>query len=160
MLLNVSEKSVERAAKVIDNGVPALVEAVKAGKLRVSAVEDFAKSDKQDELIKECNGNVVEAVKKLPKKPPTPERKTDNDIRREQKKAVDDLKHAWTGFNIWQRNYFVKTFKDDIVASLKEIEEWQGKIDEGKAQPAHAPAGAPVIAGIGRVLSSQEQIKP
>ena len=37
VLLNVSEPSVERASKVIKNGVPALVEAVKSGKLRVSA---------------------------------------------------------------------------------------------------------------------------
>ena len=66
VLLNVSEPSVERASKVIRNGVPALVEAVKAGKLRVSAVEHFAKSHEQDKLIAECKGDVVEAVKKLP----------------------------------------------------------------------------------------------
>src|SRR6516225_5715199 len=70
-LLNVSEPSVERAKKVLKNGVPALAEAVRAGKLRVSAVERFAESDQQDKLIAKCKGNVVEAVKKLPKPPPT-----------------------------------------------------------------------------------------
>src|SRR6516164_9922803 len=65
LLLNVSEPSVERAVKVLKNGVPALVEAVKEGKLRVSAVENFAKSNDQDKLMAGCKGNVVEAVKKL-----------------------------------------------------------------------------------------------
>src|SRR6516165_3011622 len=46
-MLNVSEKSVKRAKNVLENGVPALVEAVKEGKLRVSAVEVFAKSNDQ-----------------------------------------------------------------------------------------------------------------
>src|SRR6516165_12425052 len=59
VLLNVSEPSVEPASKVIKNGVPALVEAVKAGKLRESAVEHFAKSHEQDKLIAECKGDVV-----------------------------------------------------------------------------------------------------
>src|SRR5262249_12645705 len=72
-MLNVSEKSVKRAKNVLENGVPALVEAVKDGKLRVSAVEHFAKSNDQDKLIAECKGDVVEAVKKLP--PPTPTKK-------------------------------------------------------------------------------------
>ena len=135
VLLNVSEPSVERASKVIRNGVPALVEAVKAGKLRVSAVEHFAKSDEQDKLITECKGDVVEAVKKLPKPATVPKSKSEDEIRKERKKAVDDFKHAWSEeWNDWQRRYFVKSFKDDIAAILEEIEKWQGVIEEPAAE--------------------------
>jgi hypothetical protein len=131
VLLNVSEPSVERAAKVLKNGVPALVEAVKAGKLRVSTVENFARSDEQDKLIAECKGNVVEAVKKLPKPPPVVKQKSEDEIRKERKKAVDNLKYAWSEeWNDWQRRYFVKTFRDDIAAILKELDEWQGEVEE------------------------------
>jgi len=139
-LLNVSEPSVERAKKVLKNGVPALAEAVRAGKLRVSAVERFAESDQQDKLIAKCKGNVVEAVKKLPKPPPTVNPKSDDQIRKDRKKAVDDFKYAWSEeFNDWQRRYFIKSFKDEIVAILEEIEEWQGVIDEGQGQAEATP---------------------
>jgi hypothetical protein len=142
-LLNVSEPSVERASKVIKNGLPALVEAVKAGKVRVSAAENFAKSDQQDKLIAECEGDIVAAVKKLPK-PPTPAKPmTPDEDRKARKQAVDDLKYAWSEeFNDWQRRYFVKTFKDEIAAILKEIEEWQGVIDEGQAAATTTEAEA------------------
>jgi hypothetical protein len=157
-LLNVSEPSVERASKVIKNGAPALVEAVKAGKLRVSAVQRFAESDEQDKLIAECKGDIVEAVKKLPKQPSAAKPKTPDEERKERKKAVDDLKHAWSEeFNDWQRRYFVKSFKDDIVAILEEIEEWQGVIDDGVEPEAETTVpAAPQIAGIGRVLTPQK----
>ena len=132
VLLNVSEPSVERAVKVLKNGIPALVEAVKTGKLRVSAVSSFAKSDEQDKLIAECKGDVVEAVKKLPK---VPKRKSDDEIRKERKKEVDDLKYKWSEkWNDWQRQYFVKTFKDDIVAILEKIDEWQSVVEEPAAE--------------------------
>ena len=128
-LLNVSEPSVERAVKVFKNGVPALAEAVKEGKLRVSAVEHFAKSNDQDKLIAECKGDVVEAVKKLPKSQPVAKQKSDDEIRKERKKAVDNFKYEWSEkWNDWQRRYFVKSFKDDIAAILKEIDEWQGVV--------------------------------
>jgi hypothetical protein len=42
-------------------------------------------------------------------------------------------------FNAWQRRYFVKSFKDHIIAILDEIEEWQGVIDEGEAEAAATP---------------------
>jgi hypothetical protein len=135
-------------------------------------------SDDQDKLIKECNGDVVKAVKKLPKQKPAPKRKTDAEIRAERKKAVDDLKLAWkVEWNDWQRNYFVKTFKDDIIAILKEIDKWQGVIDGGGVEAAPPPKDeldippalqrtpeqtsdpAPTagIAGIRRVLTPQPQ---
>lgn len=137
MMLNISEPSVERAARVLKNGAPALIEAVKAGKLRVSAAENFAKSNEQDKLIAECDGNVIEAVKKLPKPPPVPKHKTENEIRNDRKKAVDDFKHAWSEeFNDWQRAYFVNSFKDQIAAILKEIEGRKGEIP---AQTTVAP---------------------
>jgi len=151
VLLNVSEPSVERATKVLKNGVPALAEAVKAGKIRVSAAENFAKSDKQDTPIAECNGDVVAAVKKLPLPPPKP--KTTKDL----KKQVDNFKVEWTTLNPWQQRFFVKSFKDEIVAILEEIEEWQGVIEEGEAEaaPADAPAPAAGFPGIGKVLTPQ-----
>jgi hypothetical protein len=140
-LLNVSEPSVKRAANVLKNGVPALVEAVKAGELRVSAVQRFAESNDQDKLIAECDGDVVKAVKKLPPPPPPPPRpKTPDEERKERKEAIDDLKHRWSvEFNHWQRRYFVKMFKDDIVAILKDIDEWQGVVDGEGAEAAPPP---------------------
>jgi hypothetical protein len=174
MLLNVSEPSVERAKKVLKNGVPALVEAVKTGQLRVSAVENFAKSDKQDELIKECDGDVVKAVKKLPKQKPVAKPETPEQERKRRKKQVEDLKYWWQEeWNVWQRQYFVKTFKDDIIAILKEIDNWKGVVDGGGVEAAPAPkdeldipqalqratVSTAGIAGVGKV-QTQYQVKP
>jgi hypothetical protein len=117
-LLNVSEPSVERASKVIKNGVPALVEAVKAGKLRVSAVERFAGSDEQDKLIAECKGDVVEAVNKLP-----PKRKGKKiESAEAMRKKLEEFKQTWTEFNTYQKNAFVKAFKPEIAEIIEGLE--------------------------------------
>lgn len=118
-LLNVSEPSVERAVKVLKNGVPALVEAVKEGKLRVSAVEHFAKSNDQDKLIAECKGDVVEAVKKLPKPPP---KKKKIESPKSLKEQLDAFKETWNGFNPYQKNAFVKTYRHEIAEILEGLE--------------------------------------
>jgi hypothetical protein len=143
--------------------------------LRVSAVEHFAKSDKQDKLIAECDGDIVAAVKKLPLPKKVAKPKTPDQERKDRKQAVDDLKHAWSvEWNYWQRRYFVKMLKDDIIAILKDIEEWQGEIDKGAApspkdgldippalQRTPAQTSDPVptagIVGIRRVLTPQPQ---
>jgi hypothetical protein len=60
-----------------------------------------------------------------------------------RKKAVDELKYRWSPeFTDWQRRYFVKTFKDDIAAILKDIDEWQGVVD-GQAEAAEAVEAVP-----------------
>jgi len=125
-MLNVSEKSVKRAKNVLENGVPALVEAVKQGKLRVSAVEHFAKSNDQDKLIAECKGDVVEAVKKLPKPPPT-KKKTDSP--ESLKKELEAFKETWGGFNPHQKNAFVKANKHEIAEILEGLE-FEEEIEE------------------------------
>jgi len=134
-LLNVSEPSVERAVKVLKNGVPALVEAVKKGKLRVSAVENFAKSNDQDKLIAECKGNVVEAVKKLPPTKKSKKKKTENaeDLR----KQLEAFKETWDGFNPHQKNAFIKAYKHEIAEILEglEFEEELAEQEETADQP-------------------------
>ena len=134
-MLNVSEKSVKRAKNVLENGVPALVEAVKQGKLRVSAVETFAKSNDQDKLIAECKGDVVEAVKKLPKPPPQ-RRQTDSPEK--LKKQLETFKATWGGFNSHQKNAFVKANKHEIAEILDglEFEEEVEEEEETEAQPS------------------------
>jgi ParB-like chromosome segregation protein Spo0J len=62
-LLNVSEKSVQRAKKALAN--PRLADAVRKGTIKVSAANNFAESDKQDELLKANNNDIVKAVKAL-----------------------------------------------------------------------------------------------
>jgi|SRR6516162_2194317 hypothetical protein len=64
-LLNVGEKSVQRAKKVLN--VPALSAAVRKGNIKVSAAEKWTASDRQDELLKENGGDIVKAVKALNK---------------------------------------------------------------------------------------------
>jgi hypothetical protein len=125
-MLNVSEKSVKRAKKVLENGAPPLVQAVKDGKLRVSAVEHFAKSNDQDKLIAECKGDVVEAVKKLPKPPPT-KKKTDSP--EDLKKQLEAFKETWNGFNSHQKNAFVKANKHEIAEILEGLE-FEEEIEE------------------------------
>jgi hypothetical protein len=61
-MLNVSEKSVQRAKKVL-NGNPKLAEEVRKGSIKVSAAQKFAESDKQDELLKKHGGDLAKAVK-------------------------------------------------------------------------------------------------
>jgi ParB-like chromosome segregation protein Spo0J len=134
-LLNVSEPSVERAVKVLKNGAPALVQAVKDGKLRVSAVEHFAKSDEQDKLIAECNGNVVEAVQKLPKPPPAKKKKTDS--AEDLKKQLEAFKETWDGLNPHQKNAFVKANKHEISEILEGLEfEEEVAEEEAEVQPS------------------------
>jgi hypothetical protein len=103
------------------NGNPALAEAVKAGQLRVSAAQQFAQSDKQDQLIKECNGDIVAAVKKLP---PTKSKgkKKKGDSAKDLKQQLDDFKQTWDGFNPYQKNSFVKAHKDEIAEILEGLE--------------------------------------
>jgi len=120
LLLNVSEPSVERAVKVLKNGVPALVEAVKEGKLRVSAVENFAKSNDQDKLMAGCKGNVVEAVKKLPPTKKSKKKKTES--AKDMKEELEAFKETWDGFNPHQKNAFVKAYKHEIAQILNGLE--------------------------------------
>ena len=120
LLLNVSEPSVERAVKVLKNGVPALVEAVKEGKLRVSAVENFAKSNDQDKLMAGCKGNVVEAVKKLPPTKKSKKKKTQS--AKDMKEELEAFKETWDGFNPHQKNAFVKAYKHEIAQILNGLE--------------------------------------
>jgi ParB-like chromosome segregation protein Spo0J len=131
-LLNVSEPSVERAVKVLKNGVPALVEAVKDGKLRVSAVESFAKSNEQDKLITECKGNVVEAVKKLP--PRKKKKKTES--AKDMMEELEAFKQTWDGFNPHQKNAFVKANRHEITEILDglEFEEQVAEQEEGEGE--------------------------
>jgi hypothetical protein len=67
-LLNVGEKSVERAKSVL-GGNPGLADAVRSGKIKVSAADKFAKSDKQDELLAKHNNDLVKAVEEANAKP-------------------------------------------------------------------------------------------
>jgi hypothetical protein len=60
-MLNVGKKSVERAKKALAN--PRLADEVRKGTIKVSAANNFAESDKQDELLKKHNNDIVEAVK-------------------------------------------------------------------------------------------------
>ena len=134
-MLNVSEKSVKRAKNVLENGVPALVQAVKQGKLRVSAVEHFAHSDEQDKLIAECKGDVAEAVKKLPKPPP---KKKKPDTAEDLRKQLEAFKETWEGFNPHQKNAFVKANRHELAEILEglEFEEEVEEEEEADAQPS------------------------
>lgn len=69
-LLNVSEKSVERAAKVITDGVPELVEAVKSGTISVSAAAVVATLPKPAQVAAVEQGNVAVVVRQIHAKPP------------------------------------------------------------------------------------------
>jgi hypothetical protein len=134
-LLNVSEPSVERAVKVFKNGVPALAEAVKEGKLRVSAVEHFAKSNDQDKLIAECKGDVVEAVKKLPKPPSTRREKTES--AKDMKEQIDEFVAKWEQLNGSQKRHFVKTNQHELAELLEELEALpEEETAEEEEQPA------------------------
>jgi hypothetical protein len=63
-MLSVGKASVQRAKKVLI-GSPALADAVRKGSVRVSAAQKFAESDRQDELLKKNEGDIVKAVKAL-----------------------------------------------------------------------------------------------
>jgi ParB family chromosome partitioning protein len=119
-MLNVSEKSVKRAKKILENGDPALVQAVKDGKLRVSAAEDFSKSHDQDKLIAECKGNVVEAVKKLPKPPSTSKKKPESP--KSMMERIDRFLAEWDQLNGTQKRRFVKTNQYELGELLEELE--------------------------------------
>jgi len=125
-LLNVSEPSVERAVKVLKNGAPALVQAVKDGKLRVSAVEHFAKSNDQDKLIAECKGDVVEAVKKLPKPKTKTKKKKKTESPKDLRAELEAFKETWDGFNPHQKNAFVKANRHEIAEILDGLEFEEG----------------------------------
>jgi ParB-like chromosome segregation protein Spo0J len=70
-LLNVSEASVKRGKKVL-TGNPALANAVRKGDIKVSAAQKFAESNRQDELLKKHEGDIVKAVKALNENTDTP----------------------------------------------------------------------------------------
>jgi N6-adenosine-specific RNA methylase IME4/ParB-like chromosome segregation protein Spo0J len=66
-LLNVSVDSVQRAAKVIDHGVPELVAAVQAGAVSVSAAADVATLpvQQQAEVVARGEAEILEAAKRI-----------------------------------------------------------------------------------------------
>jgi len=78
-LLNISEPSVERACKVLKTAVPAVIEAIKKGELRVSAVGKFVESKEQDKLMAAADSKVAKAVKDFIKAPADDDAPDEND---------------------------------------------------------------------------------
>lgn len=66
-ILNVSERSVKTAGKVIDHGAPELVRAVEAGRVSVSAAADVATLPKaeQTEIVAKGEKEILEAAKRI-----------------------------------------------------------------------------------------------
>jgi hypothetical protein len=66
-LLNVSTKTVERASKLVDGGVPELVTKAEQGKVKVSAANKFLEKSEADrqKLLTENGGDIVKAVESL-----------------------------------------------------------------------------------------------
>jgi hypothetical protein len=66
-LLNVGERSVASASKVIDDGVPDLVDAVERGKVSVSAAADIASLPKpqQQQIVARGEREILQAAKQI-----------------------------------------------------------------------------------------------
>jgi hypothetical protein len=57
---------------------------------------------------------------------------------KERKEQIDDFKNEWPNLSDWQKNYFVKTYQDEIREILDGIEELAGMEEEEETddQPA------------------------
>lgn len=66
-LLNVSERSVDTAAKVLNHGTPELVDAVESGRVSVSAAADVAElpREEQREIVARGEREILEAAKNI-----------------------------------------------------------------------------------------------
>jgi N6-adenosine-specific RNA methylase IME4 len=66
-LLNVSERSVHSAGKVLDHGTPELVKAVESGRVSVSAAADVAELPKEEqrEIVAKGEKEILEAAKQI-----------------------------------------------------------------------------------------------
>src|SRR5215813_1397283 len=96
-LLNVGRASIDRARKVLAIGDPKLVAAVEQGQVSVSAAANQAAN-------KDSRSNSGEGKKTKGRK----------DSPQDLKKQIDDFKSEWLMLSDWQKNYFVKTYQDEI----------------------------------------------
>ncbi len=59
------------------------------------------------------------------------------DSPKDLKKQIDDFKAEWLNLNDWQKNYFIKTYQDEIREKLEAIEVLAGmEEDATNDQPA------------------------
>jgi ParB-like chromosome segregation protein Spo0J len=114
-LLNVGRASINRARKVLATGDPALIAAVEQGTASVTAAANQAGNKDKSSTGKSSKSNKSKGRKDSPK---------------DLKKQIDDFKVEWLNLNDWQKNYFIKTYQDEIREKLEAIEALAGMEEE------------------------------
>ena len=122
-LLNVSEKSVERARVVLKKGTPELQALVERGEVAASVaakVADKFPKEKQAELVESGADAIREAAKKVRTTTTTTKRqeKSSKDL----KKQGEDFAAAWDELNGTQKRHFVKTHWHELGELREEVE--------------------------------------
>jgi len=96
-------------------------------------------SDKREELDKAAAAKsvattdlTIEEARKLLSKPTTKGNSGSggkpNNIVKDLKKQIDGFIAEWPNLNEWQKNFFVKTYRDEIVKVLEEIKSRAGVV--------------------------------
>ena len=106
-LLNVGERSVERARQVLAKGDPSAVEEVEQGKTSVTEAAETATGKGKAGKGKTGKGK----EKKKPGDSPT-----------DLKKQLEGFKESWDGFNPYQKNSFVKEYRHELAEILQGLE--------------------------------------
>jgi hypothetical protein len=119
-LLNVGRASINRARKVLATGDPALVAAVEQGTASVTAAAN-------------------QAANKASKSGKGKQTKHREPSAKDLKEQIDDFKNEWLNLSDWQKNYFIKTYQDEIREKLEAIEALAG-MEEGAKEVNDQPS--------------------
>ena len=118
-MMNVSERSVQTAKKVIERGAPQLVAAVDAGKVSVSAAAKVAElpPDEQEDIVAHGKDAILEAAKRIKEQERQERlaRQRENDAAREETAAQ---------------------FSQDVQAARARTEEYRAQAKAAKAKPS------------------------
>ena len=100
--------------------------------LRLIAEPDGEQSASAEAQQTESQGD---AVSSSPSSSGRRKRKQTEPTPKERKEQIDDFKSEWLDLTDWQKNYFVKTYRDEIREILEGIEGLAGMEEEAGDQP-------------------------